>query len=629
MKPGDVSIQRKLMRVILLTSGIALLLISASYIAYEFFTFRETALKQLSIEGKIIASNSTAAIAFQSEADAAETLSALKAEKNIVAACLYDNKGILFATYSTGSFKGSFPLLPQKKASIIKGAYIEKFIPVLQKNNWLGTLYLKVDLTPAYERFSLYALFAILFDGLTLLLAFYLSKRLQKNISAPILELAKKSKIVSEKYDYSIRAEKMSNDELGLLTDAFNHMLTQIEIQNRQIAAFNRELEYKVKERTLQLDKSNEELQRQNEFVQTILDSAIDIMAVYDKDTRVISFNRACENLYHLKQEDVLGKTYNEIFPNTQHNPFFKDLKRALNGEFVHAAKFKSPITGKYMETFFVPLRDNNNNVYAVFATGHDISVIVEASEQMQAINTALTKSNRELEQFAYVASHDLQEPLRKIQVYIQIIEKSETINAAMHSYFSKIKKAALRMTELIRAVLEYSRLSQNEESYKHIDLNDILESIKNDFELLIAEKSATIKSDQLPCINGIPLQISQLFSNLISNALKFSLKEPIIIITCKIIKASEVPVEGIKTKSNYFELKFKDNGIGFEVNNTDRIFSIFQRLHSKDEFSGTGIGLALCKKIAENHNGFITAYGEPGNGACFTVYLPAEKDTY
>src|SRR5947208_12352635 len=113
-------------------------------------------------------------------------------------------------------------------------------------------------------------------------------------------------------------------------------MLTQIEIQNMQIAAFNRALEYKVKELTLQLDRSNEELQRQNEFVQTILDSAIDIMAVYDKDTRVISFNRACENLYHLKQEDVLGKTYSEIFPYAQNNPFLTDLKRALSGEFVH-----------------------------------------------------------------------------------------------------------------------------------------------------------------------------------------------------------------------------------------------------------------------------------------------------
>ena len=129
-----------------------------------------------------------------------------------------------------------------------------------------------------------------------------------------------------------------------------------------------------------------------------------------------------------------------------------------------------------------------------------------------------------------------------------------------------------------------------------------------------------------MPCIKGIPLQVNQLFSNLVSNALKFSLNKPIIKITCKTVAVADVPVHGIKTKSQYVELKFKDTGIGFDVKNAERIFSIFQRLHTKEEFSGTGIGLALCKKIIENHDGFITAFGEPGKGASFIVYLPAEN---
>jgi PAS domain S-box-containing protein len=614
------------MGVILLTSGVALLLISASYIAYEFFTFRETVSNQLTTEGRIIASNSTAAIAFESEADAREILSALKAEKNIIAACLYDANDRLFATYSTVSFNGKFPAVPQNEGHTIKSVYLETFIPVLQKDTRLGTLYLKLDMTGYYTRFGWYVLLAVLFAALTLLLAFYLTRRLQKNFSAPILELAAKSKIVSKEYDYSVRAERLSDDELGLLTDAFNQMLTRIQIQNSQIATFNRELEHKVKERTLQLNKSNEELQRQNEFVQAILDSAMNLMAVYDKETRIMSFNRACENLFHLKKEDVLGKKYNEVFPQAQNSPFLAHLKRALKGELVHVEKFKSPITGRYLENFFVPLRDNNNNVYAVFTAGHDISAIVEASEQLKDINAALTKSNKELEQFAYVASHDLQEPLRKIRIYAQVIEKSRVTDAAAQGYFSKIKYAAQRMTELIRAVLDYSRLSQKEEEYKLIDLNEILENVKSDFELQIAEKNAIIKNDRLPCIRGIPLQLHQLFSNLISNALKFSLKETIIEITCKTIAPANIALPGIKTHAAYFELKFTDNGIGFDAKNAERIFSIFQRLHTQEEFSGTGIGLALCKKITENHNGFITAVGEPDHGASFIVYLPDEN---
>jgi PAS domain S-box-containing protein len=625
MKKRNTSIQRKLMSVVLITSSVALLLISASYIAYEFFTFRETVLNQLITEGRIIASNSTAAIAFESEGDAHEILSALKAEKNIVAACLYDNKGKLFATYSTRSFKDSFPAAPQSEGHAINGFYLETFIPVLQKHTMLGTLYLKLDMAPYYTRFAWYVLIAFVFGSITLLLAFYFTRRLQKNISAPILELAAKSKLVSEKYDYSVRAKKMSDDELGLLTDAFNQMLTQIQIQNIQIASFNRELEIKVKERTQQLNKSNEELQMQNEFVQTILDSSMALMAVYDKETRILSFNNACENFYHLKKENVLGKTYDEAFPHAKNNPFIADLQKALQGEFIHVERFKSPITNRYLENFLVPLRDANNNVYAVFTTGHDITSIVEGEEQLKNINAALTKSNRDLEQFAYVASHDLQEPLRKIQVYAQVIEKSQTVDEATQKHFDKIRNAAQRMTELIRAVLEYSRLSRKDKEFKLIDLNEVLENVKNDFELLIAEKNATITSDELPCINGIPLQLNQLFSNLINNSLKFSLKEPVIKISCSTVAAGKILIEGIKPYAEYFKLKFADNGIGFEPQNAERIFSIFQRLHAKEEYSGTGIGLAVCKKIVENHEGFIDAYSEAGQGAEFTIYLPNE----
>ena len=257
----------------------------------------------------------------------------------------------------------------------------------------------------------------------------------------------------------------------------------------------------------------------------------------------------------------------------------------------------------------------HNNNVYAVFTTGHDITNIVEGEEQLKKINAALTKSNRDLEQFAYVASHDLQEPLRKIQVYAQVIEKSQVVDEAIQKHFDKIRNAAQRMTELIRAVLEYSRLSKKDKQFKLIDLSEVLENVKNDFELLIAEKNGTITSDHLPCINGIPLQMNQLFSNLINNSLKFSLQEPVIKISCTTVTAGKILIEGIKPYAEYFKLTFKDNGIGFEPQNAERIFSIFQRLHAKEEYLGTGIGLAVCKKIVENHEGFIDAYSEPGQG--------------
>src|SRR5690606_30495820 len=192
--------------------------------------------------------------------------------------------------------------------------------------------------------------------------------------------------------------------------------------------------------------------------------------------------------------------------------------------------------------------------------------------------------------------------------------------------YFEKINFAAHRMSLLIKSVLNYSRLSHNNELFIPVDLNTILAHVKTDFELMIAEKDAVIQADPLPVIQGIPLQLSQLFSNLIGNSLKFTETKPIITITSKIVTTDQIinKPKGLP-KEKYLALCFSDNGIGFEQQYEKQIFTIFQRLHGKQEFPGTGIGLSLCKKIVENHKGFITAKGELGKGASFYIYLPLE----
>jgi PAS domain S-box-containing protein len=238
----------------------------------------------------------------------------------------------------------------------------------------------------------------------------------------------------------------------------------------------------------------------------------------------------------------------------------------------------------------------------------------------------ALNKSNHDLEQFAYIASHDLQEPLRKIRNFTELLGENIKEEKTAKKYLTKIDVASSRMATLIRDVLNYSRLSKGGSNFENIDLNIILAGVKSDVELIIEEKNAIVKSTSLPVINGLGLQLHQLFYNLINNALKFSTSQPVIKISSRQLTDEEVQQhEELHKSAKYIELVIADNGIGFDQKHAKQVFTIFKRLHSKESFEGTGIGLALCKKIVDNHHGIISAESEIGKGATFKITLPAD----
>lgn len=246
-------------------------------------------------------------------------------------------------------------------------------------------------------------------------------------------------------------------------------------------------------------------------------------------------------------------------------------------------------------------------------------------TSQLIDINQQLERSNNDLEQFAYIASHDLQEPLRKIQTFINLIERNESNKDLRNSYYEKVVKAANRMSTLVRDVLNYSKLSNKILDKAAVDLNDVIDVVKQDCELVIAEKGAKIINHGLPVIEGNQPQLQQLFANLISNALKFSKENPIITISSALLTKNDTTIFPLKhTGIEYLRILVADNGIGFEKEFADKIFEIFQRLETQSRYSGTGIGLALCKKIVENHGGFIAADSTPGKGSIFEILLPA-----
>jgi light-regulated signal transduction histidine kinase (bacteriophytochrome) len=239
-----------------------------------------------------------------------------------------------------------------------------------------------------------------------------------------------------------------------------------------------------------------------------------------------------------------------------------------------------------------------------------------EAEQQLKQANAELARSNQELEQFAYVASHDLREPLRKIKSYTDLLAKryQGQLDEKADKYIAYITDGAVRMQTLITDLLTYSRVGRAEITLEPTDLNAVLNRTLTDLSTAIQESSALITTDALPTVRANPGQIGQLLQNLIANAIKFSGNQP-----------PQIQIRAVQHDQSWM-ISVRDNGIGIEPQYADRIFVIFQRLHTRDEYPGTGIGLAVCKKIVECHGGQIWVESEPGCGTTFSFTLPEMK---
>ena len=260
-----------------------------------------------------------------------------------------------------------------------------------------------------------------------------------------------------------------------------------------------------------------------------------------------------------------------------------------------------------------------------------DITSIKVVRNQLLETIEELNRSNSDLEQFAYVASHDLQEPLRKIVSFGERLEKrgkaiNEDEEAAM--YLDRILSATRRMQTMINTLLDFSRLTQSRQEFEKTDLNSVARGVVSDLEIAIKQKDAIIEVAELPVIEAIPSQMAQLFMNLISNSLKFTGQgtRPLVSVRSENLSSTQKIEYGFSPTRPYVRLVFSDNGIGFDNTDASRIFTIFQRLRGRSEFEGAGIGLSVCKKVVENHNGIIMASGQPGVGATFTVLLPVAQ---
>ncbi|MEP7110782.1 MAG: ATP-binding protein [Ferruginibacter sp.] len=249
-------------------------------------------------------------------------------------------------------------------------------------------------------------------------------------------------------------------------------------------------------------------------------------------------------------------------------------------------------------------------------------------TRQLEQKNIELENVNKDLTTFTYVSSHDLQEPVRKIQNFVDCIlhDEEKNLSETGKEYFRRMSHTAKRMQELIEDLLTYSRTRNSDRKFEKTDLNIIINGVEKDFEEIIQEKKAIIEVADLSEVTVIRFQFHQLFLNLISNSLKFSKAGtiPRIKIRSEIVKLNLLNNDQLHSKTDYCHITYTDNGIGFDPQYSVRIFEVFQHLHGQDEYKGTGMGLAICKRVIENHNGIITATGKLNNGARFDIYIPA-----
>ncbi|WP_246126020.1 ATP-binding protein [Bizionia myxarmorum] len=393
-----------------------------------------------------------------------------------------------------------------------------------------------------------------------------------------------------------------------------------------------------VRETTAEIDKANELLKLNEQLVirNSILTDAESIAKIgsfswyIESNTTEIS-----DNFYRmLGHEPGEFESNLESFRNFVHPDDLElyDKKGEISIQGLVSDEFMYRVITKNGEIKFLNTNGqfiDKNGSKVMIGVVQDVTQTISDAEELRRSNLDLQQSNLELESFNRVASHDLQEPLRKIQLFISRIEDVDgaAFSEKGTTYFDKVKKAALRMQGLIQNLLAYSRIDSSKTDLDHIDLNDVLDKVQEDLATTINDTQAEITSENLPQIKGVFFQMEQLFANLIGNALKYksNTEAPIIQLQSEKVAASELPDKSLGKSKFYYKITCTDNGIGFDSKYSDKIFEVFQRLHQKTEYSGTGIGLAICRKIVENHNGYIYATGKLGAGAQFVIFLPTK----
>ncbi|MGC4039829.1 MAG: PAS domain-containing protein [Flavobacterium sp.] len=416
---------------------------------------------------------------------------------------------------------------------------------------------------------------------------------------------------------------------------------TSTDIQEQKMFAY--ELEKQVTERTKELVLLNQILKESEERYHLMVGEVQDYAILYiNKEGTIENWNKGAEKIKGYSAEEIIGKNFSTFYPlEDQKNkvPQYLLKQAAKYGRYGHEGwRVKKDGSLFWANVVITAIHNNDGEVIGFSKVTHDLTSKKDADDKLkqnaaalEQKNQELEKMNKELQSFAYISSHDLQEPLRKIQTFAdQIMEReAQNLSESGKDKFRRMQNAAHRMQNLINDLLAYSRTNTQERNLIKTNLKSIIDDITEDLKEEFQQKNATVHVANVNFnVEIIPFQFHQLLFNLIGNSLKFVREgiDPVISINGEIKKGKELNPEKLIPETDYCHITFSDNGIGFEQQYSEKIFEVFQRLHGKEVYQGTGIGLAIVKKIIENHNGIISAKSEIGKGVTFDIIFPVKK---
>jgi two-component system CheB/CheR fusion protein len=474
-----------------------------------------------------------------------------------------------------------------------------------------------------------------------------LPEKRNEQLEKELAHIREDMRSIAEDMDASNEELQSANEELQSSNEEMQSLNEELETSKEELQSTNEELIIVNQEL---LDKQ-EQFNNARYYAESIVTTIREPLIVLDKKLCIKTANASFYKKFNTEEQDTEGKLFYEIQNHQWDDNLMRSLLEKILPERERLTDFEIslnfPSIGKRTLLLnAVQIINKKKSEKLILLAIEDITErklaeqklktfaeeletqVKERTAALHKSNQELKQSNSQLDQFAYVASHDLQEPLRKILTFSARLQDKhqDEMGTEVKYYLNKIQTASSRMRTLIQDLLNYSRLLQHEKLFSTTDLNETVRNILSDFELLIQEKKAKITIDHLPFVDAIPLQMNQLFYNLVSNALKFSKVDvpPDINIISRTLSEKEVEkYPSFNPSIPYVEIIFKDNGIGFEQQYAKQIFTIFQRLHDKETYIGTGIGLALCKKIIENHHGEIFSNSKENEGAFFHVILP------
>lgn len=431
----------------------------------------------------------------------------------------------------------------------------------------------------------------------------------RRSIVGPIMHLEKGTEMLAGgNLDYKVMVD--TRDELGQLSRAFNEMAARLKDSYGN-------LRNEIDERK----KVEEELRKSEERFRAVFESTDDCILVWDRDYNCLYANQAAIEHVGTTREMVIGRN---ICDGIGHIPDFtrfwmERIDLVFKTGNPMKVEDKVPLGGRvvYSESTISPIADGRGEIFAVGVVYRDVTTRKRDEEELRRSAQELARSNRELEEFAYVASHDLQEPLRMVASYTQLLERRyrEKLDRDADDFIAYAVDGANRMQTLINDLLAYSRVQTRGEPLRPIDFSEVLKEVRDNLRLAIEESGAVVSNGQMPSVMADFSQMVQIFQNLIGNAIKFRGEGP-----------PEVCVDAERRREQWV-FSVRDNGIGIDPWHAERIFVIFQRLHERGKYTGTGIGLAICKKIVERHGGRIWVESKPGEGSTSFFTLPVRQE--